>query len=301
MLRWRLLLGAVYIAALVGLVLLDMGGPRPGIYLALLAIFVGWLASGELVAMYRAGGHNPPKLAIKIATLLPIVVSSFPILLPKVVVAFPTVGAVGWVAIGLAVGMGVVLLTEMIGYEKSENATVNTALAALSVLHIGGCLGLLVQLRLQAAPMEISGLRGVFPLLTLIVTVKLSDICQYVVGKLFGKHKMAPIISPGKTWEGSIGGVLLASGLAAWGMDWIMQHSEGMHPVYFPCVIGYTLSIAVAGLMGDLAESLLKRDAGVKDSSNWMPGFGGVFDLIDSLLLAAPVGYLWWAIGVLGP
>jgi phosphatidate cytidylyltransferase len=62
----------------------------------------------------------------------------------------------------------------------------------------------------------------------------------------------------------------------------------------------YALLVSIAGLLGDLAESLLKRDAGVKDSSTWMPGFGGALDLLDSILAAAPVAYVWWVAGLVG-
>ena len=80
-----------------------------------------------------------------------------------------------------------------------------------------------------------------------------------------------------------------------------MRHRGGCageHPVNH---LVYGLLVSVAGIVGDLAESLLKRDAGVKDSSTWLPGFGGVLDLLDSLLVAAPVAYMCWMIGLVGP
>jgi phosphatidate cytidylyltransferase len=121
----------------------------------------------------------------------------------------------------------------------------------------------------------------------------MSDTGQYFVGRALGRHKLAPRVSPGKTWEGVGGGVvfgLIGAGLVFW--------LAGRFHV--ASVVTFALALVPAGISGDLAESLIKRDVGVKDSSTWMPGFGGVLDLLDSLLVAAPVAYLFWALGWVG-
>ncbi len=114
---------------------------------------------------------------------------------------------------------------------------------------------------------------------------------------------MAPRLSPGKTIEGAIGG-LAASCLGAWiALDWLVPGdapTSRRTPGPSWGWIVYGLLVGAAGMLGDLAESLLKRDAGVKDSSTWMPGFGGVLDILDSMLLAAPVAWLYWALGIAG-
>ena len=114
---------------------------------------------------------------------------------------------------------------------------------------------------------------------------------------------MSPTISPGKTMEGALGAMLFA--LAG---SWIRFHGivqlappyvEGMPGQPIGWVI-FGLLMGSVGIMGDLAESLLKRDVGCKDSSAWMPGFGGVLDILDSLLLSAPIAWLCWLLGIVG-
>jgi phosphatidate cytidylyltransferase len=178
-------------------------------------------------------------------------------------------------------------------YEKPGRVTIDLACAAFAFIYIGLFASLLVQLRFIGGATF-----GLFGLLTLIVVVKMGDIGAYTVGRLIGRHKMAPVLSPGKTWEGAVGAVAFAT-FGAWlsftqlgpllkGSDYAAWPNE---PWIWK---SYGIFIGVAGILGDLGESLLKRDLGVKDSSRWMPGFGGVLDILDSLLLAAPLGYLFW-------
>jgi phosphatidate cytidylyltransferase len=135
----------------------------------------------------------------------------------------------------------------------------------------------------------------------------MSDTGQYTFGRLFGRHKLAPTVSPGKTWEGAAGGLLVAVVTAllifGWGSRSVAGTTAvpGTAPTDILSVVIFAIAVAAAGIVGDLAESLLKRDAGVKDSSDWLPGFGGVLDLLDSLLVAAPVAYLFWALRMVGP
>jgi phosphatidate cytidylyltransferase len=290
----------VFVAGLAGLCWLDASIARPGLILAVLAVILAGLAAGEMRRLYAQRGVVLSSSAVYMGALLPVVVSSMPIVFP-ILQLNPTIGSSGWLAMGLAFGMMAAFAGEMRRYDAPGYSILNVAHASLSVLYVGGLVGMLVQLRLVHAPGEIGGWRGLYPLLATIATVKLSDIGQYVVGRTFGRHKLAPLISPGKTWEGAVGGIGLATLIAAAVFAWLNQGVRGFRPEYFLMVWAFTLTVAVAGLIGDLAESLLKRDAGVKDSSDWMPGFGGVLDLLDSVLFAAPVAYMWWVVGVVGP
>ena len=130
--------------------------------------------------------------------------------------------------------------------------------------------------------------------LWLIATSKFCDMGGLLTGMAIGRHKMSPVISPKKTWEGAIGGLIasmaIAAGLAVWarGHDFFPPH---MTPL--TCALA-AIPIALLGIVGDLVESIIKRRANMKDSGTMLPGQGGFFDMSDSLLLVAPVGYLFF-------
>jgi phosphatidate cytidylyltransferase len=285
MLRWRLILGAFSIAAMVGLCWLDVHAPRAGSVLLPLAALVSIAAVHELLALlfqWREKSSQPSAWAIYGGVLVTVLLAGAPVVVPATWLDGP-IGRLGWLAIGLAAGLLLAFIDELRRFESPGLAIINLALASLAILYVGGLVGFLVQLRL------VDDRFGMFALVSLIATVKMSDTGQYFVGRQFGKTKLATRISPGKTWEGLAGGVLAAI-IAAW-----IAFAWAGPPVGFGAIVLYALALAAAGVIGDLAESLLKRDAGVKDSSTWLPGFGGVLDMLDSLLIAAPVAYVFWA------
>lgn len=126
--------------------------------------------------------------------------------------------------------------------------------------------------------------------LAFLILIWMSDTAAYVFGSLFGKHKLAPNISPGKTWEGFLCSCLFTLGLAV-GLSYIPFFRQTGMPLWGWIV--FALIIQVFGLMGDLTESLFKRKAGVKDSGNIIPGHGGVLDRVDSILFASVPAYLF--------
>ena len=134
------------------------------------------------------------------------------------------------------------------------------------------------------------GVDGRYYLLYFIVITKFSDTGAYLVGSLIGRHKMIPRISPGKTWEG-FGGALAVSVLASLlFVDWLGERMHGMNWTH-AVVLG--LLLGLAAVVGDLVESIFKREAGIKDSGRFFPGIGGILDLLDSLLFNAPIMYLY--------
>lgn len=126
-------------------------------------------------------------------------------------------------------------------------------------------------------------------LLALFAVVWMADIAAYFSGKAFGKNKLAPNISPGKTWEGAIGAVI---GVIIYGV--VMRILTGFSPIPLPIWVVALIVVTAVSIIGDLYESMLKRQAGIKDSSNVLPGHGGVLDRIDSLTSTMPIIALLW-------
>ncbi len=134
------------------------------------------------------------------------------------------------------------------------------------------------------------GVDGRFYVLYFILVTKFSDLGAYCTGSLIGKHKMIPRISPGKTWEGFAGAIVFSTG-ASVGYALLMKpYLKGM-TITHAVILGVIL--AIAAVIGDLIESLFKREANVKDSGKLFPGIGGILDLLDSLLFNAPIMYLY--------
>ena len=309
MLRWRLILGTLLVAALVMLCWLDYRVTRPGAFLLPVALMLSWVGVVELLEMFEKRGRRPLAWAMYVGVLVTVLLAGIPVWWPAATNG-PAVGRLGWLALGLGGGLLIAMFGELQRYDGRWHSTINVGLLAFAFLYLGGMMGFIVQLRLlDGGPWGNDGRWGMLALASLIATVKMSDTGQYTVGRLIGRHKLAPALSPGKTWEGAVGGIAFAIMGAwivfHWGTEWIVgTGATAAVPMATSRPVTITLfaiTVAVAGIVGDLAESMLKRDAGVKDSSTWMPGFGGVLDLLDSLLGAAPVAYLFWALRLVGP
>lgn len=164
-------------------------------------------------------------------------------------------------------------------WKGGPDALASVAAAVFPSLYLGLPIGALVVIR---------GQQGATGLFLLMLTVMISDTAQYYTGRTFGRRPLASTISPKKTREGAIGGFLFgALAFVVIGGRWLPEPALAM-PVRF--ALG--LILVAAGIAGDLFESMLKRSAGVKDSSSLIPGHGGVLDRIDALLFAAPVYFL---------
>jgi len=174
---------------------------------------------------------------------------------------------------------------------RQPGASMETLGAELLIVgYVGVLLCLTAQLRWVAGAQA-----GYLVLGSLIIAAKCGDIGAYTLGRLLGRRKMAPYLSPSKTWAGAVG-ALIGSGLGAW--IWLRSAPPLFDAAWPPCpalwAVVYGVLIGIAGMIGDLCESLIKRDLGKKDAAALMPGFGGLLDLTDSVLYAGPIAYLLW-------
>jgi phosphatidate cytidylyltransferase len=177
--------------------------------------------------------------------------------------------------------------------KETQGAIVHMAGTVLSTLYLGGLGWFLMALRVKHS-FSSSGVQGTTMIVVMILlVVKFTDIGAFFGGKTLGRHKLIPWLSPGKTWEGLVCGMLTAGAVGAVIARWINP------PVYpLPWWKGFIFGMVLGGIgqLGDLLESMMKRDAEVKDSGKLVPGFGGILDIIDSPLLAAPFAYLMFSL-----
>jgi phosphatidate cytidylyltransferase len=279
--RTRLATGMALIACLLGIAWVDARIPplalRAGfevhgaLFLGVAALLLSPLLAMELARMGCGAGVRASAPVCALAAALGCV----------------SVAAAGWaesprqLALLLALPpVGVVALASVVATRGQRVDGIGAALgfAALSYALIGLSLGSWVALRSAT---------DAWTLAAVILIVKSSDIGAYFTGRAVGRHKLIPWLSPGKTWEGLVGGMALAIAVGTAVGAW------GQLPSVTPQVgLWLGAAMGIIGPFGDLLESALKRGAGMKDSGRIVPGMGGVFDVLDSLLLAGPVAWL---------
>jgi phosphatidate cytidylyltransferase len=281
----RLITAVVLIPVVLVLVFL---GPRWQWLFTLAVAAVAALAGWEYMDLSHRCGANPPKVATMTALLALFAVNfEWPDLTP---------------ALFGILGLG--LLVYCTFFKPVEETIADASASIFCLLYTGLTLIALPTLREQA--------NGPSLVVFLLFVVWAGDTAAYYAGRAWGRHKMAPKLSPGKTWEGAIasvaGSVVIAAALVSLAslmqepansavLSWL-ERTFPSAVLSYPDEIWYWLVLAaiinVAAQIGDLAESALKRSAGVKDSGSLLPGHGGVLDRIDALLLAGPV--LWYAL-----
>ena len=302
MLRRRLISAAIIISAMLVLLWIDFwlgtdgGVGRSGIVLCLLAILASAMAASELVTMFGNVANRVSHGTVVGAAALMVTVASAPVMWTDYPVDCP-LGHFGWSLSGIVLALVVVFFFEMKNFDQNSSTGSGEVIDRLGrssfiFLYLIMLFGFLIAHRFL-----ISNTMGVFAVVAVISVVKLSDACAYFAGKKFGTIKLAPRLSPGKTLQGSIG-ALVGGVLGALFVVYVIAPVvfDVVVPKPFWWVLIYGVLVTMAGMMGDLAESLIKRDSNTKDSSSWLPGLGGVLDILDSLVFAAPVSYLLWTI-----
>ena len=303
MLRWRLFSASIVISLLVAIVWIDFQAPLgcPGIVLGPLLVVLAALACQETLSLLASAGYKPLNWTAYTGTILTAAAACVPAYWPLTGAPYPAdcpLGKLGWPLSALAIGVCLAFIGEMRRYEKPGGAMANVALAILPMAYVGLLIGFFAALRL----FHDNGW-GMTAVLSLVIVVKISDTGAYFTGRAIGRHKMSPKISPGKTIEGGAGAIVAAALAGAAVFVWLAPWLTGQAASESAWLRGavYGVIVGVVGMVGDLAESLFKRDVGRKDSSSWLPGLGGILDMIDSLLFAAPVAWLCFAAGLVGP
>jgi phosphatidate cytidylyltransferase len=293
MLGWRLAISAVLIPALLAIFWLDHRSGPAAPWLFAFCLLLGIRSAWELTDLLSTRAMKPSftvavvgVVAILSATwsirwLAPDGLSVSPVIAP--LLAFVVAAYVCFVASGLKF--------------REPGCTMESLGAEIFVVfYCGLLLSLAAQLRWLG-----NGAWGYAALGSVIVAAKSGDIGGYTLGRLFGKRKMAPRLSPGKTWAG-FAGALFGAALGTW--LWVkfavpQLVPAGVASVSSLNVLAFGLVMGFVGLAGDLAESLIKRDVGRKDAAALFPGFGGLLDLLDSVLFAGPIACAWWTLAPL--
>lgn len=286
-------------------------GGVPGIWLLPLLMFFALGTAFDTSQLLVQSSHPVSRKPTLLATFMIAISAAIPLVWPLVGSTYPVscpVGKLGWIVVAAIAAIFLLLLEEMRRYGKEEQkkGTIERTCGGVFVsLYVGLPMAMLVALRCLG-----DGTWGLAALITMLAVTKSADAGAYFTGKSLGKHKLIPRLSPGKTWEGLIGGMLTASLVAYVLLRWAFPTIAGTslppgttpsiallaNPLWGALLLGPLLT--VAGLVGDLAESLIKRDAGAKDSGNWLPGLGGVWDVTDSLIASVMPAYLCFSAGV---
>lgn len=273
----RVLVAIVAIPLVVGAVLAG------GVVFALLLAIVAAIAARELFGIARAGGYDPlTRTGVVLAFLLPLAVHFF---------------RTGWFT-PPEIALGAIVILGLFTLALVRRAPGSRPLGAVAVTLLGVCYPaamLSFAYALRYHNYVVTARAGTALVFYPLVLTWVSDTAGFFVGRALGERKLMPSVSPGKTVAGAVGALAFCM-LASWAYArWVMVPFASL--AVLPAVsLALGAAIGVAVQVGDLVESLLKREAGVKDSSHLLPGHGGMLDRIDSLLFALPLAYLLFTI-----
>lgn len=304
LLRDRLLSAAVLIAVVAALLWLDHQHPILGVgglWLLPLLMFFTLGTALDVVRLIALSGRQIDLQATLLATAIIPLAPYIPSLWPLVGSVYPPdcpLGRSGWIVAAAVAASFVVLIREMARYDgrRRGEAAERTFTGIFVSCYVGVAMAVLVGI------VHLGESRwGLAALISTIAVTKAADSGAYFTGKALGRHKLIPHLSPGKTWEGAAGGVAAAilMGFACFFalIPWLSEVRQPP-PIWGPILFGGVC--AVSGMIGDLAESLIKRETGAKDSGTTLPGLGGVWDVTDSLIAAAVPAWIGLAAGFAG-
>jgi phosphatidate cytidylyltransferase len=290
MLRYRLLTGTLLAAGVAAELVADARLAPYFPILFALSMVCGVVTCLELVALLPAD-HRPDRSAVVPGTL-GVLASNWYAPVRETLGSVPLLPtfADSWQPVIFTFTLVVLaaFLHEIYHFRGPGTIAVRLAMTTWIVAYLGLLSSFLLKLRWLDGNLD-PAFTG-WLLVLVIFVPKCADIGAYFTGRLIGRTPFSPLISPKKTWEGFAGGLALAA-LTAVGIDAVV-------PIFrygAAEAIGFGVIVGTTGVLGDLGESLVKRDCGTKDASQRLPGFGGLLDVMDSILFAAPVAYLWLA------
>ena len=311
--RTRLTLGPILIAVLLAGLWLDQliegmawplaipmlgfnGTAPPAVIVLPVMLLIGGLGGRELAIMLKAKGVHASRLTLAFAAITGLLASTplFAYLSsgssPEGS-SFPGDGSAGLASVAAA--MVLVGIVHHARTRTSEGAMLGIGAVLFAFVYLGLTFGFLLRIRFE---------HSVWVLVWVLATVKSCDIFAYFTGKAIGKRKLILWLSPGKTWEGLVGGLIGSAVVGGAGLALLTQFTSfnpgGMATMAALAGAVVGAAMGLVGQLGDLMASMMKRDAGIKDSSSLVPGFGGVLDLVDSPILVAPLAYWTLAIWV---
>lgn len=282
--RTRIWMGAVLIALATAMLVFDQRYRPWYPFLLLFFVVLSLVGCRELVTLLP--GEQRPHAGLCLVAVLAVLLANWP--------AHCWGRGDPWrLVLGVfAAAVLAAFLLEMATFREPGHSVMRMALATWTVAYLGVLPSFLAQLRWLPAEDGEAGQRGVGALALAIFVPKFCDIGAYFTGRLLGRHRMTPVLSPKKTWEGLAGGLVLSAVTSV-----AINRLPSVPPLRAGdwAAVGFGLTVGLAGVLGDLAESLIKRDCRAKDASQVVPGFGGVLDVVDSVIFAAPVAYVWLA------
>ncbi len=292
MLGWRLLVSATLIPLLFGLFYLDQRAGSSAPWLLGLCWLLILRGTWEITQLLTVRNLKPGYPLVCLLSLLICNAAWLPWLVPSLQTGpnDPQTLSLALLSVTYAISVLLLFLKNAIRFQEPGQTMEILGAELLGVSYVGFLLAMLAELRWVAGPQT-----GYLALGALIISAKLGDVGGYTFGRLWGKKKLVPRLSPGKTWMGGFGAIFGAS-LGAW--LWLqftpsLFNDSWSAPAWYWSIL-FGAIIGVVGLVGDLCESLIKRDVGKKDSAELLPGFGGLLDLLDSPLYAGPVAFLLW-------
>ncbi len=273
-------------ALVMGCIIYDLNSGNHWGILSLLSICV-IMACGEIKGLGKAHGYSIPLIPLTVSCLALMgwfaaqALNLIPLELQKIP--------------GVALIIGMAFVWQSLSHLSKHgyaDYTRHLGLGSFGLVYVGICGGMIFNLAVIEQPGNVSA--GTQLVIMMICACKLGDVFAYFGGRAFGKHKLAPRVSPGKTWEGFFSaffGAVVGTLFACWIIGMAVPEQSLALPELWQQIV-WGLLLAPIGVVGDLVESCLKRDADVKDSSTAIPGFGGFLDLFDAVLFAAPVAYV---------